>query len=140
MSDPVEEQRENNVGGITGKGFMPGQSGNPGGRPSGRTLTSIIREVLDSKTIKGKPLPEGRTVADVLAEVFIAEALKGKFPFAKEVIDRADGKVPDRHEVETGNGFIDHLCTSLKASYGKANGKADDPVVSANGNGHPHDG
>lgn len=82
--------------------FKPGEEwrGNPGGRPKGRSLTSIIREVLDSNSIKGKPLPEGRTVADVLAEVFVAEALKGKFPFAKEVIDRTDGKVIDKIEIE----------------------------------------
>jgi Family of unknown function (DUF5681) len=36
------EQRYKERGGITGKGFVPGQSGNPGGRPRG--LGSLIRE------------------------------------------------------------------------------------------------
>ena len=40
---PVEIQRKNNgkqLGGITGKGFLPGQSGNPGGRPKGSVKIS----------------------------------------------------------------------------------------------------
>jgi hypothetical protein len=34
----VVKQQKNNLGGITGKGFMPGKSGNPKGRPKGQTL------------------------------------------------------------------------------------------------------
>lgn len=78
--------------------FQPGQSGNPGGRAKGRTLTSILREVLDSNTLGGKPIPQGRTVADMLGDVIIKEALKGKFTFAKEVLDRTEGKVAEKHE------------------------------------------
>lgn len=33
------------LGGITGKGFMPGQSGNPSGRPKG-TLKDYVRKVF----------------------------------------------------------------------------------------------
>lgn len=33
------------TGGVTGKGFQPGQSGNPGGRPKG--LASTVRDVVD---------------------------------------------------------------------------------------------
>jgi hypothetical protein len=43
---------ENNVktakklGGITGKGFLPGQSGNAGGRPKRSPITDAYREIL----------------------------------------------------------------------------------------------
>jgi hypothetical protein len=40
VANTVEEQRENNVGGVTWKGFLPGQSGNPGGRPAGRSVSA----------------------------------------------------------------------------------------------------
>ncbi len=33
------------LGGITGKGFKPGQSGNPGGRPKG-TLKDFVRQMF----------------------------------------------------------------------------------------------
>ena len=35
MNETVENKQQSTkmLGGITGKGFMPGQSGNPGGRP-----------------------------------------------------------------------------------------------------------
>jgi hypothetical protein len=41
------------TGGITGKGFMPGQSGNPGGRPKG--LAKAVRELVGED---GKALVE----------------------------------------------------------------------------------
>lgn len=46
----MEENVENNTettkkpGGVTGKGFMPGQSGNPGGRPKDTLKAFIARE------------------------------------------------------------------------------------------------
>ena len=47
MEDNVEnnEKSTKKLGGITGKGFMPGISGNPGGRPKG-TLKDYVRQKL----------------------------------------------------------------------------------------------
>jgi hypothetical protein len=47
MEENVANNKENNekpyqLGGITGKGFMPGVSGNPSGRPKG-TLKDYVR-------------------------------------------------------------------------------------------------
>ena len=33
---------------------------------------------------------------EALAEIMIREALRGDFRFAKEILERIDGKVPDR--------------------------------------------
>ena len=46
----VNQQLDNNgklLGGITGKGFMPGQSGNPAGRPPGQSIKELVRKHLD---------------------------------------------------------------------------------------------
>ena len=73
--------------------WQPGQSGNPGGRPKGQSITAELRALLAKEH-------NGKRIVELLAERFIKEALSGKFPFAKEVIDRADGKVTDKLEVD----------------------------------------
>ena len=46
------------VGGVTGKGFTPGVSGNPGGRPKG--LSRRVRELLGE---------DGGAIADYMVSV-----------------------------------------------------------------------
>lgn len=79
--------------------FLPGQSGNPGGRPKGRSLKAILREALESKSIDGQPIPDGRTVADVLIERLVEGGLKSDPKFLREILDRYDGKATPAVEV-----------------------------------------
>ena len=72
--------------------FKPGVSGNPSGRPSTRRLTAKLREALDKN--------DGEMVK-ALVNVACQRALKGDFRYFKEIIDRVEGKVPDRLAVET---------------------------------------
>ncbi len=44
------EQKPKRLGGVTGKGFLPGVSGNPGGRPQG-LAQSVRRATHDGKMI-----------------------------------------------------------------------------------------
>jgi hypothetical protein len=78
--------------------WKPGQSGNPKGRPKHKTLTELCREVLERET-------RGKVTDEILAEVIVKNALTGKFPFVKELWDRLDGKVSDKHEI-TGQESI----------------------------------
>jgi hypothetical protein len=108
--------------------FRPGQSGNPNGRPKTRTLTELIRVELD-RAEKG-----GKTLAQVIAEVFVDRAAAGHFVFAKEVIDRVDGKVPERYEdITPGRDDDDARLTVLTDTLRKRGGKA-------GANGHPQPG
>ena len=77
------------VGGITGKGFMPGQVANPGGRPKG--LAAYIRERTH----------DGRDLVDFVVDVFQGngERLNGhppklevRFEAATWLADRGFGK------------------------------------------------
>ena len=48
MENIVENNTETTkLGGITGKGFMPGQSGNPGGRPKGTMKSYLSRKFME---------------------------------------------------------------------------------------------
>lgn len=67
--------------------FKKGQSGNPKGRPKGTGITNRLIRILEEN--------EGH-VSEALAKAATAAALKGDFRFWKEIIDRVDGKVPDK--------------------------------------------
>ena len=55
MEENVDKQHENNgLGGITGKGFMPGVSGNPAGRPKSKTMKEYAREYFLLKSDEEK--------------------------------------------------------------------------------------
>ena len=71
--------------------FQPGQSGNPkGGRPR-TTVYGAIQKMLDRKSPTGKG-----TRRDDVAEGFVKAMEGGSFVHAKEIIDREEGKVPNR--------------------------------------------
>lgn len=88
--DVAKQPKKNGklIGGVTGKGFKPGRSGNPAGRPKHKTLMEAIREKL---------LAEGAnpSIEDIAAK-YITAMNKGSFQHLKEYIDREQGKVPDR--------------------------------------------
>ena len=94
------------VNGINGKIVGPGhppidgrfKKGNPGGpgRPK-KTITEFIEKNLEDEIeVHG---PDGNLVRvkvkEALAKAFLKHAMKGKYLYAKEVMDRIEGKVPD---------------------------------------------
>ena len=73
--------------------WRKGVSGNPGGRPKGRGVTHYLREILAREH-------NGRPIGELVAERLVKDALSGKFAAAKEIMERTDGKVPDKHQIE----------------------------------------
>jgi len=91
----VENNRETTVlGGVTGAGFKPGQSGNSGGRPKG--LARTVREVCG-----GSP----ERLAQVLVEIaYDPKAHKrDRLAAVRELFDRGWGKAPAFAAMETGD-------------------------------------
>jgi hypothetical protein len=76
--------------------FKPGNSFSVGnGRPQGSSIRARIRALAAQDT------GDGKTIEDRIAEKFIIEALKGKHPFAHDVLEAIDGKIPDKVQVES---------------------------------------
>jgi len=75
------------------KKWQPGQSGNPGGVPKGKSITAELRKLID----KG-------TNAEDMAQILFKIAEKGsraQMEALKELLNRTDGKVPDTHKIES---------------------------------------
>jgi hypothetical protein len=83
------------LGGVTGRGFLPGQSGNPNGRPRTRGLLSALRAKV------AEIGPDGRPLEERLVAVLIEEALKGKHRLAavELIFDRLEGRARQQIEV-----------------------------------------
>jgi hypothetical protein len=62
---------------------------NLGGRPKGRSLQDHLRKLIEDEVT-------GEKLCDALVKSAIDRALKGDFRYWKEIMERIDGKVPNR--------------------------------------------
>jgi hypothetical protein len=94
-----DEQREEpkQPGGITGRGFLPAQSGNPNGRPRTRGLVNALRAKV------AEAGPDGLSLEDRLVGVLLQEALGGRHRLAavEVIFDRLEG--PARQQIEVAD-------------------------------------
>jgi len=94
INEKVDKQPKNNnsekpklKGGITGKGWVKGQSGNPKGRPKSEfALNEHIRTIANAKT-KGK-----KTMLEAVVHKVYKEALNGNMTATNFLADRILGK------------------------------------------------
>lgn len=95
MEKNVEQGETKQLGGITGRGFLPGQSGNPSGRPRTRGLIVALRAKVAEI---GK---DGRSIEEKLVAVLVDEALRGKHRLAavELILDRLEGRARQQIEV-----------------------------------------
>jgi hypothetical protein len=94
--EPCEQREQPKLlGGITGRGFMPGQSGNPNGRPRSRGLVSALRSTVSEVG------HDGRSVEQQLVDVLLHEALRGRHRLAavEVIFDRLEGRATQQIQV-----------------------------------------
>ena len=72
--------------------WKPGQSGNPGGRPAGKSITAELRKLIDSGT-------NAQDMAKILYEM-AKRMSPDQLRAFKELLDRTDGKVAETHKIE----------------------------------------
>lgn len=73
--------------------WKPGESGNPSGRPAGKSITAELRKLIEKGT-------NAEDMARILYEMAKRMSPDQMRAF-KELLDRTDGKVPDTHKLES---------------------------------------
>ena len=110
----MNDRNEKATGGVTGKGFLPGQSGNPEGMKVGTKhglrarLNAVMRktpnaDILKVLAAKGIEL-EHSDNAEVIAEVTNREAQKGNMSAIKLIADLTEPKLPTDMKMELNGG------------------------------------
>ena len=116
MPEIVDKQSSyNRIDNLKGKGWKPGVSGNPNGRPKkGEAWADVANELLNSKEIditlkmadgkvKRLNLESDKSFRHAVIVGMIKEAMKGNVQAAREVADRTEGKAKEIREVTNKN-------------------------------------
>lgn len=104
-------------GGCTGKGFVPGKSGNPTGTNKKKKLSDCLRELLNATEIhsyveythegkrkrKTTNIKSDNTILYDLNAILIKEGLHGNIFAIKEIFDRSEGKAPIAMTIKDNN-------------------------------------
>lgn len=94
-----------------------GVSGNPGGRPKGRSIIKILRRLMgEPATILVKPDLSKLTVAEFLAIQGLVQAGKGKSAYFREILGQLYGRPALRIEHKTVDGQDDPVPPEVAAA------------------------
>ena len=111
MQSADKQSSYNRIDNLKGKGWKPGESGNPNGRPpKGEAWADVANELLNSKEIditmkmadgkvKRLSLESDKSFRHAVIVGMIKEAMNGNVQAAKELADRTEGKSKERREV-----------------------------------------
>lgn len=114
VGEVVDKTTGKQLGGATGKGFMPGVSGNPAGRPKGtKSLTTLLVEALRGTSKNGKTWEQ-----NLIEQVMNQAIVKGDMRAIEHIWDRTEGK-PEQGHVVTGN-----LTINFDPTFGETNDAA----------------
>ena len=106
----VVQNKRGTGGGVTGRGFVPGRSGNPGERPKG--LTRRVRELVGD---------DGTAIAEFMYSVMVDESTRmaDRLEGARWLADRGFGKPPQDVELALkGQETVDlHAFAAFAAKY-----------------------
>jgi len=72
--------------------FLPGQSGNPNGRPKARVISEIMRDLLGEPASIAQVDLAGKTFAEHIAALVMRGAAKGNPVLINAILDRTEGK------------------------------------------------
>ena len=113
MQSADKQSSYNRIDNLKGKGWKPGESGNPNGRPKkGEAWADVANELLNSKEIditmkmadgkvKRLSLESDKSFRHAVIVGMIKEAMNGNVQAARELADRTEGKSKERREVTT---------------------------------------
>lgn len=91
--------------------YKPGETGNPNGRPKGKTVASEIKRIIAERGEKNQDVVRG------LALVAIEQALKGDYRYFEAVRELVDGPRPKGGVSISGN-MIQVVFEDLKPPEG----------------------
>ena len=83
------------------RSFPRGRSGNPGGRPKGRSISAALRAELDRPCADDPSVTQGERIAERLVSMAMGEgSVRPEVQLAaiREVLDRTEGKSIARTE------------------------------------------
>jgi hypothetical protein len=98
-SKTTGKQREKRAGGVTGKGFRPGVSGNPNGRPRTAKFSEAARQLLAEIDAKS-----GETNAESLVRHCFKRAMHGSARHLELLLAYVEGKPKQGVELSGPDG------------------------------------